>query len=314
MLYSKRFRPGGLLMAVLVVSALLVQTTIVPLSAAAQRKGGNRGNRGQGLGNLPEVEAKGTIIGISAGVLQVETSGGQKWFVSSPFNARQIRFTGSAEPSWLTPGMFVQFTARFNAKGVAVGSVTELTVLTPGIRREGEESPTQPGLVPDGPPGKVVSFSDDDAKTAKNTKIEETTPFKVTGLIQGFEKGRMTVAAGRAAVQVPLDEKAIISVELNDLRPALIGDAVEIRGRAVAQDKVVPMWLSVSANKPLTGAAPKKGKTRADVLPPLNKKPSKDEETSLPPLGTKVDTPEKSDAKESDAKKPAKQPETAKPE
>ena len=266
-------------------------------SARAQDQPG--AGRGPNYQDLPEFRANGTIKGLApGGMLQVEVNESESWLVQVLPNNRGARFVGSAEPDWLMPGMWVNFTTRFNKRGQAVEPVKLLTVFTPNGNRGREEGARQPGVVPLTNPGAEISFAGEEKVKPK----EDTVLCEVTGVIQGLGKGSLAILAGATAVQVALAEEATISVDVADLRPARVGDKVEVNGRQLAPGKGVAMRVEVKGSEPLSSkpsAGEEKGKVASREPRPMpaasttsaTKTPPSSGVKKLPLLGQKPAAP-----------------------
>jgi hypothetical protein len=269
-------------------------TLLLAVPALAQNQPGN--GRGPNYQDLPEFKAKGTIKALAPGFLQVEVSDKEEWIVQVLPGNRGVRFVGSAEPDWLMPGMWVNFTTRFSPKGQALEPVKLLMVFTPGNNRGREEGPLQPGVKPLTNPGADVSFAGEKVKPKDDTVLCE-----VTGQIQGLGKGAIAVLAGNVPIQVALADEASISVDLADLRPARVGDKIEVNGRTIAPGQGIGMRVEVKGATPLSNKlAPAEGKSKlpaketkpAATGTPNGKSPTTDKK-KLPLLGKKSSTTEK---------------------
>ena len=219
----------------------LALSTLISGTALAQK--GKEGN-----GDKAIFKISGTIKAIVPGYLQVETEEKEVWVVQILPLKRSVRFIGSAEADWLMPGMWVNFTTTFNAKGQAVAPIKLLTVFTPGTPRGRDVEPYSPGVKSLVNPGAAISFSGEEKVKAK----VEVAPFEVTGQLKSINKSGLTVQAGNIAIQVPLAEEASISVDVADLRPTRVGDKVEVTGGMVAPLKGIAARVEVKGANPLS--------------------------------------------------------------
>lgn len=255
------------------------------------------------LEKLPELKAKGTIKGLAPGMLQITTTkNNEELIVQVLPNNRSMRFVGSAEPGWLMPGMWVNFTTRFSAKGQALEPVKLMMVFSPGTNRGGDEGQYQPGVKPLTSAGEGISFSGEEKEKLKVK--DDSALCEVTGQIQGLGKGTVSVLAAGVPVQVTLAEAASISVDVADLTPARVGDSVEVFGRTVAPGKGIGMRVEVKGATPLTAkVAATEGKSKVPAKETKETKPAATTtaenklpaagEKKLPLLGKKPSTPEK---------------------
>ena len=253
--------------------------------------------------DLPEFRAKGTIKGLAPGYLQITTAKNEEWIVQVMPNNRGVRFVGSAEPDWLMPGMWVNFTTRFSAKGQALEPVKLLMVFSPGTGRGDEEGQLQPGVKPLTNAGEGISFSGEEKVKPKDDSVL----CEVTGQIQGLGKGSIAVMAAGVPIQVALAEAASISVDVADLRLARVGDSIEVNGRTAAPGKGIGTRVEVKGATPLTNkVAQAEGKSKVPAKETKeakqtttttaeNKLPASGEK-KLPLLGKKPSPPEKKPA------------------
>lgn len=219
----------------------IVALALIPTVSLAQRKG-------------PETEkmsAVGELQGLKGDVMFIRTSGGEQWAVKAPKDASKLMFKGAATPAWLKKGMWVQFTANFDAKGVVHGGVNQLLVITPN--KETKVGVTQESDLSGGP---ANLFSDDEpVKSDVKTKIF-TVVGRVTGLSSG---GELSVTAGRTPVRVKLSDRTQVSVNLLGVQFARPGDKVSVEGWYYPQqpNQAYGNTITVTAGDTL-GAKPKK--------------------------------------------------------
>lgn len=192
----------------------------------------------------------GTLQGLQPGVLLVVNEGGEQWLVKAPARPENIIYQASAHPSWLQPGMYVQFKGTFDQRGQAVKPVAQLTVITP-------KADTRIGAFPDASIGAgAPDLFGDPKPAASNPKPRQptTVDLNVTGRLAGFENGKMRVAAGNAVVEAQLTDDASISVELSNYALARVGDKVSVNGWYLQKGQGYATRLLVRAAQPLAGA------------------------------------------------------------
>ena len=247
------------LSACIVVCFPLLVATAPPDAAAQQPKTAKE-----------KIKGTGTLKGFRGNLLHVQTKEGDQYLVKVEAKPQDIVFSGSADSSWLRPGMLVRFTCRFNKKGEAQTAVSNLTVFTP---REG----TKIGVFADLNAGAKDLFSSDDEKSAKAPSVA----FLVAGRLTAFRNGKMTVAAGRTSVKTELADKAVIKIDVADLRLAKPGDTVRFDGWYYPQRKqeIYATRLEVAAAEPIRGVKKPSAPSRASNKPeePGEKKPSDEE-------------------------------------
>jgi hypothetical protein len=223
--------------------------------------------RGQGLyGQQPNVQreglnASGVLKSARGPVLQIQTDEGDNWVVQvQPNRPWDISFTGAAEPSWLRPGMLVQFSSRLGKRGQAEDPITQLTVFT---MKEGYQLGVLSDSAIGGGENPSAGLFDDPAEKPKEkktkVKTDENTVYRIAGQITKISRtGELTINAGGTTVKADLADDARISVDVSDLSYAVPGDKVELRGWYVAGQKGqgYATEVRVSAAQPLEG--PKK--------------------------------------------------------
>lgn len=248
----------------LFLAALLLN--VVTLVVGQDIYGPGPGQQGQDIPK-EQIEAGGTIKGIRNGQFYVVTSDGGQWIVNVDPKAQKLTFAGSADASWLQPGMFVEFNATVNAKGEATTPVKIANVMTPT-----KDNP--PGVGNDSG-GKSEDFFG--VKEGDDKKKEETIKVRVVGQITGVKDGVATVNGGNAMLLVPFDPAAKISVEMpgaDGLGLARPGDKIEFSGWYVKNNKG-QAWantIHVSGSEAFTSKSPAKPpKTR-----PMKEKPGAD--------------------------------------
>ncbi|MGE0760906.1 MAG: hypothetical protein AB7O38_28100 [Pirellulaceae bacterium] len=189
------------------------------------------------------VRFKGTIKALARGLLQVEDEEGAQRLVAIEASPQDISFAGLAGPSFLRPGMLVQFSAVVDKKGEATRPITEVKVVTPrpglelGARSEG------------GLEGKALFATDEEEKQGGGTDK----PFFISGIVRAVKEGKILVVVAGAAVRGELADNCTVSVNIADYSLARSGDAVEIAGWHVAgqPQQVRAQQVSIVASKPL---------------------------------------------------------------
>lgn len=163
---------------------------------------------------LRAVEMKGTIEASSPGVISVKCDGQEIYLKIDPRNTK-VECSGTAEASYLQPGLLVRFRAELDKKGVAQDDVSELSIVSPSEKND-------PGITSD-------DISDD--KEKRKSKKDGGGGSLVVGTIKQFKDGTLVVQAGGRAVRATLADKPDISVELDDYTMAEAGDKIQFKGR-----------------------------------------------------------------------------------
>lgn len=236
----------------------------------------------QNANQLPKskLSGKATILAMNAGgVIQVQMTDGAKWLIKVPDDPRKTIVTGSAKGNWLSPGMFVKFTATFDEKGIGQQAINQMQVFIPS-----KEDPLGAYRAAGGNAGNLF----DDEKPAAAKPQKATARFDIAGQLRGIRDGVLYVNAGGAALRVPVAEKCTISVAINGFQFGRVGDSVTLDawyftpqkafGRAIANR------LDIVAAKPFEQIKydrkrpASKGKGKPEEKPgeekPVEKKPA----------------------------------------
>ncbi len=234
----------------------------------------------------------GTLQGLQPGLLHVVNDGGEQWLVKAPTRTEDITYEASAHPSWLQPGMYVQFKGTFDQRGKSVKPVSQLTVITP-------HADTRIGAIPDTSLGVGAGDLFGEVKpveTNPKTQQPTTVALTVTGRLAGVENGVIRVTAGNAVVDAQLTSDAAIAVELSNYALARPGDKVSLSGWYLQKGQGYATRLLVRAAQPL--GSPKKERV---IVSPEERKKAFD---ALDDLSAGEDQPA-SGAKPADGDKPA---------
>jgi hypothetical protein len=209
---------------------------------------------------------QGKIQELGDGIVSIVDGAGQVYLVA--FDRRsgyQVQVVGSADVSYLTPGMMVRFTADLNEKGVAQEPITRLSVVEVSeVVRPGLQAQVAIGQEP---------------------KRNEPQTYVIVGQIRSVRRGQLQVTTPDGAVKAKLDPDAQVEIDVSDYRLARKDDTLEVElgyllappqgeqpGQVVAQ-KVI---IELDPKNPLVGkgkkARPNKKDKSAD-------KPSAGDET-----------------------------------
>jgi len=230
----------------------------------------------QRLRNLATVKAvQGNLMQV---VLDVDAN--QLWLIKIDAKPDAINYTGTAEPSWLQPGMPVRFTTELNKKLVGQQPISELAVAAP---REGYRF----GVVRDDQlGGGAFELKGDDEPAPRKPSAVDT--YFVYGQLRSIREGKMLVAAGRAAVRAELADDVQIAVDWTELRFVRPGDRAKLEGYYYQKGQAIVTRIEVTAAQPLVGPEPKR-------RPPRPAPPPADEPEDEPddePAGQDAESPE----------------------
>jgi hypothetical protein len=171
-------------------------------------------------------ELSGVIKGLQGSLIQVAAGGGENWVVQVDARPQDIRFEGQADPAFLKTGMLVEFKAKVNKRGQAAEPVSSLTVFTVregrgvGVQAEG-------GLAK----GEAELFNSQPVEEKKGAKgrAGEDPDYRVAGQITKLSRGEMTINCAGTTIKADLDKEAKVTVDVNNLQYAQIGDKIELR-------------------------------------------------------------------------------------
>ncbi|HEV3004725.1 MAG TPA: hypothetical protein VGX78_09695 [Pirellulales bacterium] len=222
-----------------------------------------------------EYSASATVDEVGQDSLLVsDTKYGKVWVQLRQRDLRQlnslpgtVEVTGTAETSFLKPGLLVRFHVKLE-KGNVEGDVAALEIVTLSEK-------VQLGLNHEPVPGKTLK------------ELEKAGPvdYIAVGRVKSFKNGLLQVSTGGDKdLKVKLSETAEVKVDVDDLSFASSGDTVEIKGRITqlpfnggeVPGRVVADEMKVTLAKPLTGkkATAKKGKKSVEKKA-SDKKPKK---------------------------------------
>ncbi len=197
------------------------------------------------LGQEPQREAihvEGKLQQIGPGLLQVVDDQGTVWLAKIEAPARDIVYSGSAVPQWLTPGMWVRFQVMLTPRLEADSAVSEIAVFTP-------HEASQIGVFPQRSLGKdIFALPEKQADTAPKSQL-----CHVAGRLLGLNRAKMSVLAGAVPLSVPITDRPKILVEISDLTWAQAGDKVVLDGwrYTMVPGQMVATRVSISGASPL---------------------------------------------------------------
>ncbi len=256
---------------------LAASVTLVVAEAEAQRRGPKP--------KMARFAAQGAVQAVRPGAIQLLTNTNQTWIVFVDPKAK-ISVTGTAEPDFLKPGMFVQFSVELDKRGKARSPVGELTIFTPSEAAQIGIWPVD--AVPEEGEDAQNGFGADAANPQPRSKRSKGTlagQYAVNGRITGIRKGAYTVSFGRGTVQIKLTDEPQIKVDFADYSVAKKGDAITVtrgqrppnmmgRAKATALEIVLSEPLTGPRKKKLARAKPaEEPKESEDEKKPMDEKP-----------------------------------------
>ena len=160
----------------------------------------------------------------------------------------EVEVTGRAQPDFLRSGMYVRYSAGFNAKGKSSDKIDLVTIFTPNKIR------------------KVGVFREGFAEEEGN-KAGAITQYLVCGQLASFKNGKMTVVVNGKNVRVDVAKDVKIMVDVSD--PSLVkkGDKIEVRGYYFKKGAVFGESVKIELSEPLGGAKKKSKKPKKPSKP-----------------------------------------------
>jgi hypothetical protein len=257
------------------------------------------GERRQPQQEIPRepLQCSGTVKQVARGVIGLATEAGDQWAVQVEARPQDLSFTGTADATFVKPGMWIRFSTKLTRRGDAKEPIATAEIYTP---REGFGVGVFPeGAGTGGGEGGAlfVPNTEEKPKPEPKAKIrDEDTVYRVGGQVSKISRlGELTINAGGTSVKAKLAEDAKISVDVADLSFLQAGDKVEVVGwyPAGTKGRAVATQVTASAAQPLTDASKKKKPA------PAADKPA---EGDQPPADKPSDVEKKPEAKGDDKK------------
>jgi len=276
---------------------------LLALAATAEAQQRFPGHRGRERMKLEPFAATGTIAGVGRGQIQIVTVTQQKWLVAVSPQAL-VHVTGTAEPDFLRPGMFIRFTAALDKKGKGQEPVSELTIFTPsaemgiGVWPEGmavgdvgAEQPAQPP----NPFGGAFGVGTPAAPP-------DTGRYMVAGRFVKERNGKLLVHFGRGTAEIELAENPAIKVDVADYTVAKQGDSISVtkgqmypnqpmilQANPNAVGQAMALEMEIQLSQPLTG--PRKKPLRPETPKPGPPGPGQPQQPGQPDQPRQPDQP-----------------------
>ena len=294
--------PGRWLSAILSIAAMVSVTSstasVAQAQAQAQAQGQAQGkppaqaqnqknNRYDGLaaGNatMEIAKAEGKLEAQQGQRIKISTAEQMEIFIDIS-QETSLKYSGEADRSWLSPGLMVRFSTKFDQgkpevlKGLEVFmpvmhrrmSMEQIRDQTPGMYQEGKVPPA----------GAKGLFAEDDKKAGAKPagKPSAATPpaaatgaaptVRVIGKLMGVH-GNVVMVMTEQPMQFELDPEATIAVTSGDLSFVAQGDSVAVSGlRSPAEPSFIRAErIEIKAAKKLTQPqpAPRGGRTRTNM-------------------------------------------------
>lgn len=246
-------------LAAVAISALLA----LPAVAMAQVYG--EGGRRQQQPEVPRenMQASGTVKGLQRGLIHLVTDAGDQWLIQvQAARPQDVSFTGTAEPGFVKPGMWVRFQTKLSRRGDAAEPIDSLEIFTP---REGYQAGVfSDAAIGGGSAGAAELFGEEpkpEAKKPKPKANDEDTVYTVAGQVSKISRlGELSINAAGTSVKAKLADEAKVRLDMADLSFLRAGDKIEVSGWHPAGQKgrAIATQVTASASQPLADTSKKK--------------------------------------------------------
>jgi hypothetical protein len=240
-----------------------VFTVLIAFAGPASAQYGERRQPQPEIQREP-LQCAGTVKQVGRGVIGLTTEAGDQWAVQVEARPQDLSFTGSADATFVKPGMWIRFTTRLTRTGNAQEPIATAEIYTP---REGFGVGVYPegaGEIGGGEGGALFAPTEEKPKPKAEPKPkirDEDVVYRVGGQVSKISRlGELTINAGGASVKAKFAEEAKISVDVADLSFLQAGDKVEVTGwyPAGTKGRAVATQVRASASQPLADASKKK--------------------------------------------------------
>jgi hypothetical protein len=182
------------------------------------------------------VEISGTLDAVGSGGMVVDFNGAK--IPVAPDKNCKVEVTGSADTSFLKPGMTVRLTAEFDKNGKSTAPVTELEV----VSSQAAAMANQQDMMTQQSPAasKTAEAKKGDSKKGGLAASVGTGPATVFGIIKDAKNNAITLAAvGGSSVTADIAPNAAVKVNTNDAHYAQRGDKIDVHGYSMQPPKVI---------------------------------------------------------------------------
>ena len=202
----------------------------------------------------------GTIKGPAGGGMEVTAGGGERYLVQLDGQNPQVEYFGSAETSWLRPGLIVRFTATIDKRGKILEEVTQMDAIT---LREGYVIGVIFDNLPANNDGAGLFQEPKPDKPVKKAPPPDNVAVTIIGRLTEIKNGKFQVQIPGKAIKGELAEGAKVSVDYTNLSLVRPGDKIEFQGWSPAGMKqfVFANRATVTAAEKLVGETKKRKPT-----------------------------------------------------
>jgi hypothetical protein len=209
------------------------------------------------------LQCTGTVKQVGRGVIGLQTEAGDQWLVQVEARPQDLSFTGSADATFVKPGMWIRFTTKLTRRGDAQEPIATAEIYTP---REGFGVGVYPEGADAGGGGEggalFAPAGEEKPKPEPKAKVrEEDIVYRVGGQVSRISRlGELTINAGGTSVKATLAEDAKISIDVADLSFLRVGDSIEVRGwyPAGTKGRAIANQVTASSAEPLSDPSKKK--------------------------------------------------------
>ncbi len=184
-----------------------------------------------------QFQGAGTVDAVVPGGLRVNAAGAN-WLVKFDKNCK-IEVTGSADPSFLRPGLLVRFTADIDKKGKTTAPLNELEIVSP-----------QNAMV--FARARATAAAKGPSEAGEEGETPEATG--MVGRITAVKNGELTIETGGGSIRATLGPNPAVKVNANDYTLAQQGDKVDVKGWFIQAPDAVAQDVKITLSTPLGGS------------------------------------------------------------
>jgi hypothetical protein len=166
-------------------------------------------------------EDEGSIDGMQGELVRMRDSKSDTWVLKLD-DATKVVVEGEADPGYLRPGVFVEFTGQIDRKGALQEPIEEIAITS----AQGKNS--------------MGLFAEDDEEGLKPLKLPAPGTYRIRGKVVSYRNDEMTVLAGRAKISGKTSDDLKVKVKVDDLSLASTGDVIKVKAWYYETDRPNP--------------------------------------------------------------------------
>jgi hypothetical protein len=197
-------------------------------------------------------EGSGVVEGAGPLGLAVNANGAS-WKVKPDKNCK-IEVTGTADPDFLKPGLWVKFSGDFDKKGKATAPVNQLEIVDQRTAMVNEKEKGRSGL-------NGADATEKKAKGAATSAAPNSGP--ILGKITAYKNNELTLETGGGTLKADLGNNPSIKVNVSEFTWAQPGDTVDVKGWYMQPGAAVAQDIKVTLKNPLGENTKKKPGAKA---------------------------------------------------